>query len=245
MTSQSSCPPSRQHDRSSSPTASIGPTTDTKARSRTLSAGVSAIDGGAKPLWQERPPDGWPDRFIRPVGCSHSRFSPHAARIRSPVGAPMTVRRKLSLEAGYFRTGTCRVGKRPTRYEETGLAIPIGLFLSDTCFLPVTNAVVQHNVRPSRPTLKYFLRRCRAAGLSKSRLPRSVPRSPCLSTRIYYLSHTVLRSRVCPSHRSTFGRLLKSAASIVGLGAFTFGYATSTASAPPRPADRASPAGCP
>ena len=148
---------------------------------------VLGVGGAASPLWPTDKPAWFPEEFLWVVGCSHSGTPQEAMSVRNFIGCNMSFRREVLTAVGPFRTEMGRVGKRPTGCEETELCIRVSQQLSGTLlFNP--HARVLHQVSAPRTTLRYFVRRCYAEGLSKALVARTVGAQDALATERAYTS---------------------------------------------------------
>ena len=75
------------------------------------------------PRWPERRPRWLPPEFDWVVGCSYRGLPETVSVVRNPIGASMSLRTSLALEAGGFDDAVGRVGTSPRGCEETELAI--------------------------------------------------------------------------------------------------------------------------
>ncbi|MDL9936071.1 glycosyltransferase [Gordonia sp. ABSL1-1] len=133
------------------------------------SASVRGVGGHVRAIWPEPQRPGWfPAEFDWVVGCSYVGGPDHATEIRNPIGANMSLRRADIVDAGGFHTGLGRVGKIPLGCEETELCIRIRRAGVDARIRYEPAARVGHRVSAERVAVGYFLRRCRAEGLSKA-----------------------------------------------------------------------------
>jgi hypothetical protein len=153
---------------------------DAQARDGWLAALVSpyqhpevvATGGGIHPWWPAGRPRWLPSTFYWVVGCSYRGMPDREAVIRNPIGANMSVRTDLALQAGAFNSGIGRVGKHPRGCEETELAIRLTAADPDLSVVYVPAAAVDHHVAAERLRPGYFLRRCWHEGRSKADVVR-------------------------------------------------------------------------
>lgn len=190
--------------------------------------GVLGVGGAVIPRWAGgRRPRWFPPEFGWVVGCSYVGQPTQLASVRNLIGANMSYRREVLERAGSFREGIGRIGRRPLGCEETELSIralrrfPEGRVLYDPA------ARVGHSVPRSRQTVRYFLERCYAEGLSKALVTRLVGAGRGLSSERTYTLHVLPRGvliglrMAARGHVSGLGRAL---AIVVGLGVTTIGY---------------------
>jgi glycosyltransferase involved in cell wall biosynthesis len=152
---------------------------------------VIGVGGRIDPSWATRRPAWWPPEFDWVVGCSYRGMPEVAADVRNPLGANMSFRRVAILDAGGFDTGTGRGRGRPLGGEETELAIRIVHDVAGARIRYEPAARVDHHVPARRATLRYFVERCYAEGLSKARVARLAGRSDGLASERRYTTRTI------------------------------------------------------
>jgi glycosyltransferase involved in cell wall biosynthesis len=138
------------------------------------SADVVATGGSVHPRWPGRRPRWLPPEFDWVVGCSYRGMPETVSVIRNPIGASMSLRTSLALEAGGFDDAVGRVGTSPRGCEETELAIRLTASRPGSAVFYVPAAAVDHHVSADRLRLGYFMRRCWHEGLSKADVVRLV-----------------------------------------------------------------------
>jgi glycosyltransferase involved in cell wall biosynthesis len=191
-------------------------------------AKVAATGGGVWPRWARQRPDWLAPEFDWVVGCSYVGLPQTTAIVRNPIGANMSFRTQLALEAGGFNGSVGRVGTRPRGCEETELAIRVTAS-ADASVMYVPAAAVDHYVGPERARFGYFVRRCWHEGQSKAAVVGLVGASSGLS-RERRQTAVVIPAAI----RRDLGSLLRGrvsggarvAASAAGLAAAMTGYAT-------------------
>jgi hypothetical protein len=122
------------------------------------------------------------------VGCTYLGHRNDEGQIRNPIGANMSFRRTVLVDAGGFSSALGRVGTKPLGCEETELSIRATALYrgSEVRYTPA--AVVHHRVPPSRATARYFFSRCYSEGRSKYAVARLAGASAGLeSERAYAL----------------------------------------------------------
>ena len=130
---------------------------------------VAGVGGAARPSWPGGQRPWWfPAEFDWVVGCTHRGLPEVVAPVRNPVGASMSIRRRLFDEVGGFDTAMGRIGTVPVGCEETEFAIRVRQRMPGVEFVHVPGAVAHHHVAEERARMRYFLRRCYAEGLSKA-----------------------------------------------------------------------------
>ena len=131
-------------------------------------ADVVGTGGVARAAWPVSRPSWFPPEFDWVVGCSYRGLPEGQAPVRNPIGANMSFRRLAFDRAGGFRSDFGRLGTLPLGCEETEFSIRVRRVIPEAQILHVPGAVVDHFVSTDRTTVKYFLRRCVAEGLSKA-----------------------------------------------------------------------------
>jgi glycosyltransferase involved in cell wall biosynthesis len=127
--------------------------------------GVAGVGGGIVPVWAGERPAWFPEEFDWVVGCSYRGLEPGA--VRNLIGANMSLRRELIVEAGGFAPGLGRVGADGYGCEETDLCLRIAARHPDMRFVYRPEARVRHRVTTERARLAYFVARCYGEGRSK------------------------------------------------------------------------------
>jgi hypothetical protein len=111
--------------------------------------------------------------------------------VRNLIGCNMALARQIFLEVGGFQEGMGRIGTYPAGCEETELCIRAGQRWPEGKLLYEPQARVRHLIPPSRASLRYFLSRCYAEGLSKAQVARLVGRENGLSSERSYALRTL------------------------------------------------------
>jgi GT2 family glycosyltransferase len=185
---------------------------------------VSRVD----PLWLGAMPVWLPPEFLWTVGCTRGGTSKQAASPRNLSGGAMCVRRELFEKAGGFDPSMGRRGSwLPLSCEETEWCIRARKFVPDLVFMYVPEAVLLHKVPSARLTVRYFVIRCLAEGLSKARLVKLTGHGVTLDVERNYVLRELTRSIVRNSldcFRGDLTGLLRTGAIILGLGAAVAGY---------------------
>lgn len=190
-------------------------------------AGVAATGGGVFPRWGRQRPDWLPPEFDWVVGCSYVGLPETTATIRNPIGANMSFRTQLALEAGGFSGSVGRVGTRPTGCEETELAIRVTA-LGNGSVIYVPAAAVDHYVGPERTRFGYFVSRCWHEGQSKAAVVSLVGASSGLSRERRQTAAVIPAGMRRDLGSLVRGRVFggaRVAASATGLAAAMSGYA--------------------
>jgi GT2 family glycosyltransferase len=193
-------------------------------------AEVLGVGGRVHPDWQEARPSWFPEEFAWVVGCTHSGIRPEVQRIRNPIGANMSFRRRSVEAVGGFREGLGRVGAVPLGCEETELAIRVTSADPNARVVYEPSAVVRHHVPLDRATWVYFSRRCWAEGISKAHVSRLAGTREGLSEERGYVSRTlpagIGRSIREATELRDHRHLARAGAIVAGLAVTTGGYVT-------------------
>lgn len=193
-------------------------------------AGVLAVGGAVEPTWPSQRPRWFPPEFDWVVGCTHSGMPRTPRPVRNLVGANMSIRRDVLLDVGGFHHGIGRIGAVPVGCEETELCIRAQQRRGGTV-LYMPQARVRHRVGPERTTVRYFLSRCRAEGISKALVSSLVGARHGLGAERAYVRAT-LPTGVA---RGLFGAgrwgVARSVMMAVGLTATSVGYVSGMVSA--------------
>ncbi|MEE2031643.1 glycosyltransferase [Rhodococcus chondri] len=188
---------------------------------------VLGVGGLVVAEWATARPRWFPPEFDWVVGCSYRGLPTERARVRNMIGASMSLRRELVVDAGGFATGLGRIGTRPLGCEETELCIrlaenhPGGLHLHEPA------ARVRHSVPEERATWAYFRSRCYAEGLSKAAVSARTGNARALSSEQRYLTSTIPKGfarRLGEVARGRFWGLAAALAMVVGVTTTMTGY---------------------
>jgi O-antigen biosynthesis protein len=147
---------------------------------------VLGVGGAAQPLWERSAPYWWPVEFGWVVGCSYRGQPDTTAPVRNLMGCNMSLRRTVIEAVGAFNEVLGREADNAFGCEETELCIRARQLVPDGQFIFEPKAVVHHWVPGSRSSWSYFRARCRAEGVSKARVARTVGRSAALSAEKLY-----------------------------------------------------------
>ncbi len=139
------------------------------AASRVVGAG-----GRIEPAWPVRRPWWFAEHLDWTVGCTNPGMPAHVAPVRNVFGASAAFRRAAVQAVGGFATELGRSGADGAGCEETDVCIRLRSTLPGAEIVYTPSAVVDHRVTPSRCTVGYVWRRCRAEGRSKARLAARV-----------------------------------------------------------------------
>jgi glycosyltransferase involved in cell wall biosynthesis len=152
-------------------------------------ASVGGVGGYVAPAWAGSPPAWLPSEFWWVLGCSYTGLPAETAEVRNPIGANMAFRSSVFERVGGFREEIGRVGTTPLGCEETELSIRARAAGFTIWYRP--DAIVHHWVPAERVTLRYFLRRCYAEGLSKAVVSAVAGRHDGLAAERAYVTRTL------------------------------------------------------
>lgn len=196
---------------------------------------VVATGGGVVPRWPAPRPRWLPPEFDWVVGCSYVGLPESDGEVRNPIGANMSFRTQLALDAGGFDATVGRVGTRPRGCEETELSIRLTASRPGSTIMYLPAAAVDHHVAPDRMRLGYFLSRCWHEGQSKAAVVRLVGASSGLE-RERRQAAVVIPAALLRELRSLLTGDLSGgqriAATICGFGASAAGYVCGKARLP-------------
>lgn len=194
---------------------------------------VCGVGGLATPRWPGAQPKWFPDEFLWVVGCSYRGLPSSTQAIRNLAGANMSFRRAAFDKVGGFAEHMGRVGVRLSACEETEFSIRLTQANPDAIILFEPSSQVEHNVGPQRASLRYFIRRCWAEGLSKAEVSRRVGSANALSSERHYVSHILPRAVWKGIHDFLAGDIwgtTRSVTIILGLIVTAAGYCASVMS---------------
>jgi GT2 family glycosyltransferase len=190
---------------------------------------VVATGGSVHPRWPGRRPRWLPPEFDWVVGCSYQGLPETVSVVRNPIGASMSLRTSLALEAGGFDDAVGRVGTSPRGCEETELAIRLTASRPGSVIFYVPAAAVDHHVSADRLRFGYFVSRCWHEGLSKADVVRMVGSSAGLERERRHTA-VVIPAALMRELRSLAagdaGAGMRMAATIAGLSTVVAGYFT-------------------
>lgn len=194
---------------------------------------VGGVGGHVMPAWEKSPPNWLPPEFFWVIGCSYVGLPAIAQEVRNPIGANMGFRRSVFEQVGGFREEIGRVGTIPLGCEETELSLRARAAGFSVWYAP--DATVHHSVPAERMTVRYFVRRCYAEGLSKALVSALAGRTEGLASERAYVTRTLpravrdaLRRVVCGPSR--VDGLCRAAAVIGGVAAAGTGFVRGTVS---------------
>jgi len=202
---------------------------------------VGLTSGRVVPDWRHGAPAWFPDEFLWVVGSSYVGLPTEESDVRNPIGASMAVRRSVFGDVGLFSSDIGRIGTIPLGCEETELAIRAGAAGHRTRYVP--DSVVRHHVTADRHQPTYFVRRCRAEGMSKAVVAEMAGADAALSSERSYVTRTLprgiarrARQVVTGPDRGVDGALGAIVAIVIGCGVTALSYATTLAGRRIRPA---------
>jgi hypothetical protein len=190
-------------------------------------ADVAGSGGGVWPRWGIPRPGWLPPEYDWVVGCSYVGLPTVSAAVRNPIGANMSFRTQLALDAGGFSGDIGRVGTVPRGCEETELAIRVTA-QDHLTVMYVPAAGVDHHVGPERTRFRYFVRRCWHEGRSKAVVVGLVGASSGLSRERRQAAVVIpaaIRRDLASLLRGQAAGGKRIAASVIGLGVSAAGYA--------------------
>ncbi len=130
---------------------------------------VAGVGGLTLPNWDTRRPAWFPREFDWVVGCNYLGMAQARQPVRNLLGGNASFRREIFGLVGGFHSDVGRSSaKLPLGCEETEFCIRIGQRLDRSVLLIDDRAVIWHRVKDERATLRYFLTRCYAEGISKA-----------------------------------------------------------------------------
>jgi len=190
---------------------------------------VVATGGYVEARWPNLRPRWLPREFDWVVGCSYLGLPDSASIVRNPIGANMSVRTQLALDAGGFNTAVGRVGNPPAGCEETELAIRLTAGLPGAIVYYMPDSVVDHHITPERVRFSYFMRRCWHEGLSKATVVRLAGASAGLRNerrQVAVIIPAQVVRQLGEFLRGDVGALLRVGATVSGLAATAAGFLT-------------------
>jgi Glycosyl transferase family 2 len=188
---------------------------------------VVATGGSVHPWWPGLRPQWMPHEFDWVVGCSYRGLPESVGPVRNPIGANMSLRTSLALEAGGFDAAIGRVGSRPRGCEETELAIRLTARRPGLVVIYVPAAAVDHHVGQERLKPGYFLSRCWHEGLSKAAVARLAGASAGLERERHHVAVVIPAALLRDLRNLATGdpaALMRMAAVLGGLATTAAGY---------------------
>lgn len=152
----------------------------------TLGAG-----GPIRPDWPSERPAWWPEEFDWVVGCSYQGEQITDGSTENLIGCNMSYRRKALVLAGLFDEDLGRSGGNAAGCEETELARRARAMFPASQLLFIDGAEVTHRIDAGRDRFSYFVKRCRAEGVSKAMIAAGAIRGSGLSRERSYVLNTL------------------------------------------------------
>jgi glycosyltransferase involved in cell wall biosynthesis len=202
---------------------------------------IYGVGGLSTPHWVTGQPAWFPQEFLWVVGCSHLGLPPYPQAVRNVVGANMSFRKSAFDNVGGFAEHMGRIGEQLNGCEETEFSIRLTQANPGAIILYEPSSQVEHHLAPQRASLRYFIRRCWAEGLSKSEVSRRVGKSSGLSAERRYTSRVLprgIRRGLVDSISGDLWGTARSAVILLGLFVTAAGYGAGTLCDPLITADR-------
>lgn len=155
---------------------------------------VLGVGGHLEPVWAHARPRWFPEEFLWVVGCSFRGMPRRATKVRAVIGANMSFRREVFLDAGGSRPGLGPNGTQlagAARAEDTEFCLRASLMRPEMYWIYEPAARVSHHVPASRATWSFFRSRCAAEGRSKAVLAKLVGRQRGLAMERSYSLRTL------------------------------------------------------
>lgn len=190
---------------------------------------VLGTGGAVTPAWVNAKPRWLPEEFYWVVGCSYKGMPRTAARVRNPIGANMSFRRRLFETVGDFHSEIELPGKRHAGgCEETELCIRAQQQCPQDFFLYQPEANVFHLVQASRTQWRYLCSRCYIEGLAKATVSHYVGSKDGLASERSYTLRTlpqgIIRDLLDVILLRDVSGAIRAGAIVVGLACTTAGY---------------------
>ena len=190
---------------------------------------VTGVGGLTLPNWDTGRPAWFPREFDWVVGCNYLGMAQPRQPVRNLLGGNASFRRSVFDQVGGFTVDVGRSDRKlPLGCEETEFCIKIRPAAPEATLLIDDRAVIWHRVGESRTTLRYFLTRCYAEGISKAAVSRHVGSADGLSAErkqaFATLPAGIARNLAGPL-RGDLSGTGRAAAIVAGLAAATAGYA--------------------
>jgi GT2 family glycosyltransferase len=191
---------------------------------------VVGTGGRYRPRWPRRQPWWFPAEFGWVVGAHYRGMPVVTTPVRNVWAGSMAVRVEAFRSVGGFRVDFGKVGNR-SQPEDTDLCVRVAGRTGGR-WMYVPDAVVDHEVPPSRATLGFFVRRCFSEGAGKVAMRGGLAESQTgvLGEEMSYIGRVVplafLRSLAT-------GRVVR--AGVIALGVVASGLGAATAWLRPQP----------
>ena len=191
--------------------------------------GLTAVGGGIVPSWSTERPAWFPPEFDWVVGCTYRGLPEARATVRNLIGANMSFRSEVFEHLEFF-PGLGHAHGRSLGGEETDFCIRLVEALPESRIVYEPAARVRHHVPPDRARFAYFVQRCYSEGVSKGVLARRVGSHTGLASERAYvraIPEAALRALTDAVQTRRPAGALGAAATVIGVGAATSGYAMS------------------
>jgi hypothetical protein len=191
------------------------------------SSDVVATGGSVHPWWPDQRPPWLPPAFDWVVGCSYLGLPDSTGPVRNPIGANMSLRTRLALDAGGFNCSVGQAGGNLQRCDETEMVIRLTASRPKSTVIYVPAAAVDHHVGNDRLTFRYFMRRCWYEGVSKATVVRLSGSAAGLQRERRHVAVVIPAALLRELRSGVTGDLaafMRISLSIAGLAATTTGY---------------------
>ncbi len=191
---------------------------------------VLGAGGRVDPLWETERPSWLSPELDWVVGCTYVGLPINGGRIRSPIGANMSMRADVLRRTGTFAPELSRLerGKSVSgTAEETEFCIRAANLYPDQYWVYRHRARVRHAVPAQRATWRFFVRRCRVEGDAKGYLTALAGTRDGLRSERTYVRSVLPRAvarELGGALRGRTGGLRRAGAIVVGLAATTWAY---------------------
>jgi GT2 family glycosyltransferase len=190
---------------------------------------VTGVGGLTLPNWDTGRPAWFPREFDWVVGCNYLGMPASRQPVRNLLGGNASFRRPVFDRVGGFTVDVGRSDKKlPLGCEETEFCIKLRQRQPETTLMIDDRAVIWHRVGAERTTLRYFLTRCYAEGVSKSAVSGHVGSADGLSAERKQAFATLpagIARNLAAFVRGDLSGTGRAAAIVAGLAAATAGYA--------------------
>jgi glycosyltransferase involved in cell wall biosynthesis len=192
---------------------------------------VCGVGGRAEPRWHGSRPNWFPEEFLWVIGCSYLGLPTEAHPVRNLIGANMSFRRTVFEQVGHFVETMGRIRSRPLGCEETEFSIRLTQINHNAVLMYDPSAKVEHYVSQRRCSMRYFVNRCWAEGLSKAQVTRRVGRSSALRSERDYTMRVLPRGiwrGITDSLNGDIWGVTRAATIVLGLTVTSVGYCIGT-----------------
>lgn len=190
---------------------------------------ITGVGGLTLPNWDTGRPAWFPREFDWVVGCNYLGMPAARQPVRNLLGGNASFRRSVFDQVGGFTVDVGRSdAKLPLGCEETEFCIKIHQSRPEARFLIDDRAMIWHRVGRERTTMRYFLTRCYAEGVSKAVVSRHVGSADGLSAERRQAFATLpagFARNLTALARGDLSGSGRAGAIVAGLFAATTGYA--------------------